>query len=67
MTSQLKRYIPTAAAFGGCLLGILSILGDLLGSSGSGTGLILAITIVYQYFEQVAKEKERGGMEGFML
>merc|ERR1712151_1030828 len=57
----LNRYIPTAAAFGGACIGALPIIADFLGAVGSGTGILLAVTIIYQYFEIVYKEKEAGG------
>merc|ERR1711972_814420 len=57
---QLNRYIPTAAAFGGACIGALTIIADFLGAIGSGTGILLAVTIIYQYFEIVYKEKEQG-------
>lgn len=60
MVKYLNRYIPTAAAFGGICIGALSVFADFMGAIGSGTGILLAITIIYQYFEQLAKEKERG-------
>merc|ERR1711988_1554072 len=56
----LNRYIPTAAAFGGMCIGALTVLADFLGAIGSGTGILLAVTIIYQYFEIVYKEKEQG-------
>jgi protein transport protein SEC61 subunit alpha len=59
---ELNRYIPTAAAFGGVCIGALSIGADLLGAIGSGTGILLAATIVYGLFESL--EKERAGMQG---
>lgn len=58
-----SRYIPTAAAFGGLCIGALSVLADFLGAIGSGTGILLAVTIIYQYFEIFVKEQaEVGGM-----
>lgn len=56
----LRRYIITAAAFGGICIGALCIFADVLGAIGSGTGIMLAVTIIYQYFEQIAKEKDKG-------
>lgn len=56
----LEMYIPTAAAFGGMCIGMLTIVADFLGAIGSGTGILLAVTIIYQYFEIVYKEKEQG-------
>merc|ERR1711874_688938 len=57
----LNRYIPTAAAFGGACIGALTIVADFLGAIGSGTGILLSVTIIYQYFETIVKEQEAGG------
>jgi protein transport protein SEC61 subunit alpha len=57
----LYRYIPTAAAFGGLCIGALSVMADFLGAIGSGTGILLAVTIIYQYFELFAKEASEFG------
>lgn len=63
MIHELNRYIPTAAAFGGLCIGALSVLADFLGAIGSGTGILLAVTIIYQYFEIFVREQsEMGGM-----
>lgn len=62
------RYIPTAAAFGGLCIGALSVMADLMGAIGSGTGILLAVTIIYQYFEIFVKEQsEMGGMSGLLF
>jgi protein transport protein SEC61 subunit alpha len=53
----LNRYIPTAAAFGGMCIGMLTVIADFLGAVGSGTGILLAVTTIYQYFEIFVKEK----------
>lgn len=47
MYKELKRVIPTAAAFGGAILGLLSVAADLMGALGSGTGILMAVTIIY--------------------
>jgi len=52
----LYRYIPTAAAFGGLCIGALSVMADFMGVIGSGTGILLAVTIIYQYYELFVKE-----------
>jgi protein transport protein SEC61 subunit alpha len=44
MYRELKRIIPTAAAFGGACIGALSIVSDLMGALGSGTGILMAVT-----------------------
>ncbi|KAF4658421.1 Protein transport protein Sec61 subunit alpha [Perkinsus olseni] len=58
----LNMYIPTAAAFGGLCIGALTIFADMLGAIGSGTGILLAVTIIYQYYETLYKEKEQGNV-----
>jgi len=59
MVKELNRYIPTAAAFGGLCIGALSVTADFMGAIGSGTGILLAVTIIYQYFEIFAKEQDQ--------
>jgi protein transport protein SEC61 subunit alpha len=56
MIRELNRYIPTAAAFGGMCIGALTVAADFLGAIGSGTGILLAVGIIYQYFEIFVKE-----------
>merc|ERR1712205_103384 len=51
MKKVLRRYIPIAAAFGGMCIGALTVIADFMGAIGSGTGILLAVTIIYQYFE----------------
>ncbi|KAJ8102195.1 SecY subunit domain-containing protein [Lipomyces tetrasporus] len=62
MYKELKKIIPTAAAFGGACIGALSVTSDLLGTLGSGTAILLAVTTIYGYFEIAAKEG--GVMQG---
>ncbi|KAL8138454.1 hypothetical protein V2J09_004455, partial [Rumex salicifolius] len=64
LQKELNRYIPTAAAFGGICIGALTVLADFMGAIGSGTGILLAVTIIYQYFETF--EKERASELGFL-
>jgi len=65
LEKELQRYIPTAAAFGGLCIGALSIMADFLGAIGSGTGILLAVTIIYQYFEIFVKEQQEFGTSFF--
>ncbi|CAM0139323.1 translocon subunit, variant 2 [Umbelopsis sp. WA50703] len=68
MYKELKRVIPVAASFGGACLGAVSVLADMLGAIGSGTGILLCVTIIFQYFEMFVKEQaEAGGMEGMLM
>eukprot|EP00758_Cryptobia_borreli_P002186 Tbor_TRINITY_DN2843_c0_g1::TRINITY_DN2843_c0_g1_i1::g.23285::m.23285/K10956/SEC61A; protein transport protein SEC61 subunit alpha len=58
----LNRYIPTAAAFGGICIGALTIMADFLGAIGSGTGILLAVTMIHQYNEILQREWQDLGM-----
>jgi protein transport protein SEC61 subunit alpha len=62
LINVLNMYIPTAAALGGMCIGMLSILADMLGAIGSGTGILLAVTIIYQYYEVLYREQEQGNV-----
>ncbi|KAI9298669.1 SecY protein [Neoconidiobolus thromboides FSU 785] len=63
----LKKVIPQAATVGGLVIGLLSVSADLMGAIGSGTGILLAVTIIYQYFEMFVKEQqEAGGLAAMM-
>lgn len=42
-------------------IGALTIVADFMGAIGSGTGILLAVTIIYQYYEAYQKEKEQMG------
>jgi preprotein translocase subunit SecY len=55
----LERYIPYVTVIGGALVGLLAVLANLFGAIGavSGTGLLLAVSITYKLYEEMAKEK----------
>jgi protein transport protein SEC61 subunit alpha len=55
----LKRYIPIAATFGGMCIGALTIFADFVGAIGSGTGILLAVTIIYGYYEEFYKKEKQ--------
>ncbi|KAF7291081.1 Protein transport protein Sec61 alpha [Mycena kentingensis (nom. inval.)] len=59
--TELKRAIPTAAALGGAMPGLLSTVADLTGAIGSGTGMLMAVTTIYSYWE--IGMRESGGAE----
>ena len=61
----LERYIPIVAGLGGLLIGVLAAIADILGALASGTGILLMVSIIKQYYEQIAKEQLAGmGGEG---
>jgi len=53
----LERYIPVVAGLGGFLVGVLAATADVLGALASGTGILLMVSIIKQYYEQIAKEQ----------
>lgn len=68
MYKELKRIIPNVACLGGVIVAALSIAADLMGTIGSGTSILLAVTTIYQYFEIFAKEQiEQSGMDAFVF
>lgn len=59
MIKYLARYIHIAATFGGVCIGALCIFADFMGAIGSGTGIMLAVTIIYSFFEEIAKNQQK--------
>lgn len=53
----LKRYIPVVTVLGGIIIGLVAGFADFLGVFGSGTGILLAVGIVYQYYELLMRER----------
>ncbi|MGD6806146.1 MAG: preprotein translocase subunit SecY [Candidatus Bathyarchaeia archaeon] len=53
----LKRYIPVVTVLGGIFVGLLAGLSDCLGAFGTGTGILLSVGIVYQYYELLMRER----------
>ncbi|CCW63517.1 unnamed protein product [Phytomonas sp. EM1] len=56
MARLLDKYIPVAAGFGGLCVGVLTLSADFLGAIGSGTGIMLSVTMINQYFEILQQE-----------
>ncbi len=57
MEGVLRRYILTATMLGGAFIGLLSAGADSLGAIGSGTGILLAVSIMYSLYQEIAKER----------
>ncbi|OPX60298.1 MAG: preprotein translocase subunit SecY [Methanobacterium sp. PtaB.Bin024] len=53
----LKKYIPAITVMGGAAVGLLALGADLTGALGGGTGVLLTVGIVYQLYEEIAKEQ----------
>ena len=53
----LKRYIPVVTILGGLIVGLLAVVADFFGAFGTGTGILLSVGIVYQYYQQLMRER----------
>ena len=53
----LKRYIPVVTVLGGIIVGLVAGLSDFFGAFGSGTGILLSVGIIYQYYELLMRER----------
>ncbi len=51
----LDRYIPSLAIISGIFIGILASLADFTGALGTGTGILLTVTIIYNFYEQISQ------------
>ena len=55
--TMLKRYIPVVTVLGGLVVGLIAGLSDYVGVFGSGTGILLSVGIIYQYYELLMRER----------
>ncbi|OYT35121.1 MAG: preprotein translocase subunit SecY [Candidatus Aenigmarchaeota archaeon ex4484_52] len=52
----LKRYIMPLALMGGAFVGFLAAFGTFTGCLSRGTGILLMVMIIYQFYEQIATQ-----------
>jgi len=55
--SLLNRYIPTVAVLGGVLVGLIASVANFFGVFGTGMGILLAVGILYQYYQLLMQER----------
>src|SRR3990172_12743402 len=53
----LKKYIPVVTILGGVVVALIAGFSDFLGAFGSGTGILLSVGIIYQYYELLMRER----------
>jgi len=53
----LNRYIPTITIIGGLFVGLIAALSEFFGVFGSGMGALLAVSILYQYYQTIVQEQ----------
>jgi preprotein translocase subunit SecY len=53
----LDKYIPPLIFLGSFLVGLLAGLADLTGALGTGTGILLTVSIFYRTYQQMERQK----------
>ncbi|MGD0203545.1 MAG: preprotein translocase subunit SecY [Candidatus Bathyarchaeia archaeon] len=53
----LKRYIPVVTVLGGIIVGCVAASANFFGAFGTGTGILLSVGIIYQYYELLMQER----------
>jgi preprotein translocase subunit SecY/protein transport protein SEC61 subunit alpha len=53
----LDRYIPVVTVLGGALIGLIASVSEFFGVFGSGMGILLAVGILYQYYQLLVQEQ----------
>lgn len=62
---ELNWMIPTATMTGGIIVGLLTILGDLMNTTASSTSLLLTVNIIYRFYEKLEGLKAEQVSVGF--
>ncbi len=52
----LNRYVQPLTIMGAIAIGFLASLADLTGALSSGTGILLAVMIIYKLYEEISKQ-----------
>ena len=56
MAQYLDMYVNTAAALSGILIGIIAAISDILGAYSSGSGILLAVSILKNLVDEIARK-----------
>ena len=56
LESILQRYVGPLTIMGGVAIGLLASVADLLGALVGGTAILLAIMIMYQFYQNIAQQ-----------
>ncbi len=57
LATYLARYIYPLTIFSSIIVAVIALVGDIFGSFGTGTGILLAVGIVYNYYQILAYER----------
>jgi preprotein translocase subunit SecY len=53
----LQRYIPVITILGSIFVGALAWFADITGALGTGTGILLTVSILYRFYEDLARQQ----------
>jgi len=56
LESILKRYVTPLTVMGGAAIGLLASVANLLGALVGGTAILLAVMILYQFYQNIAQQ-----------
>ena len=57
MEQVLAKYISPLSVLGGLTVGLLAALADFTGAIGTGTGILLTVMILYNYYEELSNQR----------
>jgi preprotein translocase SecY subunit len=60
----LNKYIPSLTLLSGMIIGLLAGISDVLGVFGTGTGILLMVSIMVSYYQTLVKEQVDTYMPG---
>jgi len=55
--TMLDRYIPTVTIISGLMIGIIVPVTDIMNIFGGGTGVLLAVDILFSYYQLIVRER----------
>ncbi len=61
----VNRYIPVIVILGSAFVGLIAVLADLTGALGTGTGILLAVSIMSKFYDELKSMNAFGLHPGF--
>jgi preprotein translocase subunit SecY len=56
VAAMLEKYIPPIVIMGSAFVGLLAGLADLTGALGTGTGILLTVSIIYKMYQDMERQ-----------
>jgi len=69
VTTLLEKYIPPIVVLGSAFVGLLAGVADLTGALGTGTGILLTVSILYRLYQDIERQQvfETSALMGGLL